>query len=401
MMLKIDGTIRRLGLVAAFALLTSTPPAQTQPAAGCAAPDAMNDGWATASPESVNLDGALLCAMGARLKLDEADVHAVIVVRHGKLVFEQYFRGYDDPWGAPEGTYDFDATTKHDLRSISKSVTSLMLGIAIDRKLIASIDDPVIKFFPPATVPQAPGWDRVTLRHLISMSSGMSWDENLRWTDPANDEPHLGNEADPIRYVLAKPILSAPGTIWNYNGGGIDLLGEIIARASGKSFNDFAREALFEPLGISDWEWKTYENGRVSPAAGLRLRPRDAAKIGLLMLNHGSWNGKTVVSADWIAQSETPRFQTTGYFGGLFYFGYAWWMGRTLTGETETKWIAGIGLGGQRLFIVPDLDIVMMSTSGLYTSPRQGVGALDVLNNFVIASALDKNQSNMSRKASP
>jgi CubicO group peptidase (beta-lactamase class C family) len=401
MTLKIDGTMRRLGLAAALALMTAPALAQAQPASECAAPDTMNDGWATASPESVGLDCALLRQMDARLKFDQADVHAVVVVRHGKLAFEQYFHGHDDPWGAPEGTYDFDATKKHDLRSISKSATSLLLGIAIDRKLIASIDDPVTKFFPAATVPQAPGWDRVTLRHLISMSSGMSWDENRRWTDPANDEPHLGNEPDPIRYVLAKPILSTPGTIWNYNGGGIDLLGDIIARASGKSFNDFAREALFEPLGISDWEWKTYENGRVSPAAGLRLRPRDAAKIGLLMLNHGSWNGKTVISADWIAQSETPRFQTTNYFGGLFYYGYAWWMGRTLTGDTETKWIAGIGLGGQRLFIVPDLDIIMMSTSGLYTDPRQGVGALDVLNNFVIASVLDKNQSNTSRKTSP
>jgi CubicO group peptidase (beta-lactamase class C family) len=119
------------------------------------------------------------------------------------------------------------------------------------------------------------------------------------------------------------------------------------------------------------------------------------------MLNHGSWNGKTVVSVDWIAQSETSRFQATSYFGGLFYCGYAWWMGRTLTGDTEIKWIAGIGLGGQRLFIVPDLDIVMMSTSGLYTNPRQGAGALDVLNDFVIASVRDKSQSDLSRKASP
>src|SRR5271166_2797370 len=168
MMSKIDGLIRRLGLVAGLALMTSASWAQAQPGAGCTPPEAMNDGWATASPESVGLDGALLCDMGARLKYDEADVHSVVVVRHGKLVFEQYFRGHDNPWGASDGTYDFDATTKHDLRSVSKSVTSLLLGIAIDRKLIASADDPVTKFFPAATVPQAAGWDRVTLRHLIS-----------------------------------------------------------------------------------------------------------------------------------------------------------------------------------------------------------------------------------------
>jgi CubicO group peptidase (beta-lactamase class C family) len=253
------------------------------------------------------------------------------------------------------------------------------------RKLIAGPDEAVVKFFPDVTS-KGLDWDRVTIRHLLTMSSGMAWDENLGWTDPANDEPHLGKDTDPVSYVLKKPILAPPGTIWNYNGGGIDLLGAIIERTSGKALADFAREALFEPLGISDWEWKRYGNGKVSSAAGLRLRPRDAAKIGQLMLDHGLWQGRQIVPAAWIAQASVPRFQAGGYFGGLFYYGYSWWMGRSLTGDAEVKWIAGMGLGGQRLFIVPDLDIVVMSTSGLYGSPRQGQGALDVLNDFVIPS---------------
>ena len=111
------------------------------------------------------------------------------------------------------------------------------------------------------------------------MSSGISWNENLPWTDPRNDEPHLGKDPDPVRYILAKPIAAPPDTIWNYNGGGTDLIGNIIERVSGKPFDVFAREALFQPLGIADWAWETYQNGKFSPAAGLRLRPRDAAKI--------------------------------------------------------------------------------------------------------------------------
>jgi CubicO group peptidase (beta-lactamase class C family) len=168
------------------------------------------------------------------------------------------------------------------------------------------------------------------------------------------------------------------------------MLGSTIERVSGKPFDVFAREALFQPLGITDWAWRSYENGRFSPAAGLQLRPRDAAKIGQLVLDRGIWSGKQIVPAAWIAQSIAPRFQAIGYFGGLFFYGYQWWLGRTLAGDKEVTWIAGIGLGGQRLIIVPDLDLVVMTTAGMYASPRQGNAALDILYSFVIPSVSDK-----------
>ena len=379
--------LRRLGFAALLALAASSAPAQSSEP--CGKPVTLDDGWPIASPESVGLDGARLCDIATRLKATDADVHGAVIVRHGKLVFEQYFPGYDNPWSAPEGRYDFDATTKHDMRSVSKSVTSLLVGIAIDRKLIAGADEPVVKFFPEFSALQTAGWDHVTLRHLMTMSSGIEWDENRAWTDPKNDEPHLGKDADPVGYVLAKPIAAPPDAIWNYNGGGIDLLGNVLARVSGKSFDDFAREALFEPLGIADWSWEKYQNGKFSAAAGLRLRPRDAAKIGQLVLNRGAWGGRQIVPADWIAQSVRPRFQTIGYFGGLFFYGYNWWLGRSLSGEQEVSWIAAQGLGGQRIFIVPSLDLVVMTTSGLYTSPRQSNAPLDILSNFVVPSARD------------
>jgi CubicO group peptidase (beta-lactamase class C family) len=138
-----------------------------------------------------------------------------------------------------------------------------------------------------------------------------------------------------MRYVLSKPIAAPPGTQWNYNGGGVDLLGAMIARQSKQPLDVFAREALFAPLGITDFEWQTYPNGRTSAAAGLRLRPRDATKIGQLMLNKGAWQGAQIVPADWIEQSTRPRFQAIGYFGGLFFYGRFWWLGRTLSGERE------------------------------------------------------------------
>jgi CubicO group peptidase (beta-lactamase class C family) len=123
------------------------------------------DGQST-PPENVGLDGTRLCGIAARLKDISANVHAVVVVRHGKLVFEQYFSGYDDPWGLPEGQFNFDATTRHDMRSVSKSVTSLLVGIAVDRKLIGGVDEPAVSFFPEFASVTAPGWDRITIRDL-------------------------------------------------------------------------------------------------------------------------------------------------------------------------------------------------------------------------------------------
>ena len=351
--------------------------------ADCGTPVALDDGWPIARPEEAGFDRARLCGLIARLSAAEDNVHGVVVVRHGKLVIEKYFAGNDEPWGYPRGLYDFGATSRHDMRSISKSVTSLLVGIALDRKLIASVDQPVIDFFPEHANLRTQGWDKITLRNLLTMSSGLKWSEGGPW-NPANDEWHLANDADPVKYVLQRTVVAPPGTVWNYNGGGTELLGAIVAKVSGKNVKDFAREALFEPLGIHDWVWETWTSGTTAYAAGLRLRPRDAAKIGQLVLDKGKWNGRQVVSASWIEESTGPHLQAVGMLGSIFFYGYQWWLGRSLAPHGEVKWIAGIGLGGQRLFIVPDLDLVVMFTSGLYTSPRQGIAAVDALYRFIV-----------------
>ncbi|MBR0874276.1 serine hydrolase [Bradyrhizobium tropiciagri] len=363
-----------------------TPGQKDQP---CGAPAALDDGWTIASPDSVGMDGARLCGIAVRLSLRSSQVHSVVVARHGRLVFEQYFAGIDQPWGQPEGRTEFTATTKHDMRSATKSVTSLLVGIAIDRKLIAGVDASAVKFFPEYQSVKSAGWDAITLRHLLTMSSGFKWDETLPWSDPNNDEPHLAFDADPIGYVLGKPIAAPPDTLWNYSGGATDLLGNIVERTAGKPLEAFARETLFEPLGITDLEWKTYKNGKIAAAAGLRLRPRDAAKIGQLVLNRGQWNDKQIVSADWIAQSITPRFQAVGYFGGTLFYGYQWWVGRSLSEGKEVKWVGAFGWGGQRIIVVPDLDLVMMTTAAQYGQAKEGLAAMDILANVVIPAVRD------------
>jgi CubicO group peptidase (beta-lactamase class C family) len=385
--------LRHLCLFALFSLIASAALGQNQMSSGqrnlaCGSPVSLDDDWSIASPESVSMDETRLCGIAARLQLTGSEVHSVVVARRGKLVFEQYFPGLDQPWGEKEAIREFTATSIHDMRSASKSVISLLVGIAIDRKLIASADEPVFKFFPEYQAAKQAGWNSITLRHLLTMSSGIKWDETLPWSDPKNDEPHLAFDADPLRYVLSKPVAAPPDTLWVYNGGGTDLLGNILERVSGKSLAEFAGEALFWPLGITDFEWKNYpKNGKIAAAAGLRLRPRDAAKIGQLVLNRGTWNGQRIVSDDWIEKSITPRFQAAGYFGGTLFYGYQWWMGRSLAGAKEVKWVAAFGWGGQRIFIVPDLEMVMMTTAAQYGKPKEGLAAMDILANVVIAAA--------------
>ncbi|TWB90595.1 CubicO group peptidase (beta-lactamase class C family) [Bradyrhizobium macuxiense] len=387
--LLVLGASLALALTASFTNLRAddmTPGQQDHP---CGSPAALDDGWTIAAPESVGMDGARLCGIAARLGLRSSEVHSVVVARHGRLVFEQYFSGIDQPWGYPEGRIEFTATTRHDMRPASKSVTSLLVGIAIDRKLIASTDEPIVKFFPDHRSVKSAGWDAITLRHLLTMSSGIKWDETLPWTHPDNDEPHLAFDADPIGYVLGKPIIAPPDTLWNYSGGGTDLLGNILEQVSGKPLEAFARETLFQPLGITDLEWKTYKNGKIAAAAGLRLRPRDAAKIGQLMLDRGMWNGQRIISADWIAQSIAPRFQAVGYFGGTLFYGYQWWVGRSLSEGKEVRWVGAFGWGGQRIIVVPDLDLVMMTTAAQYGQPKEGLAAMDILANIIIPAVRD------------
>jgi CubicO group peptidase (beta-lactamase class C family) len=261
-------------LIAALAF--SAPQALAQQV-DCGVPAKLDDGWTIARPADTGLDGTRLCAIAERLKVTNANVHGVIIVRHGKLVFEQYFAGYDEPWGGSSGHYEFDANTLHDLRSVTKSIVSLLLGVSLDRKLIASLDEPVTNYFPEYAEVRTPGWDKITLRHLLKMASGLQWDENLPWDDK-NDEWHLVNDSDPLRYVFQKPFAVAPGTFFTYNGGGTDLLGKVIEKASGVRIDAFANEALFKPLEITDWQMKEYRNRKLATAAGLRLRPRDAQK---------------------------------------------------------------------------------------------------------------------------
>ena len=357
---------------------------------GCGEPVSRIDNWPIATPESVGLSKDALCPLVEHFtKTPDDDLHAVLVARHGKLVFEQYFSGRDEENGMVVGTTDFAPVVKHDERSVSKSVVSLMIGIAIDHGWIHSVDDPVMGFFPDYADLATPEKKKITIRDLLTMSSGIEWHESdVPYTSARNSEIIMNDADDPYRYALTPPMVTAPGKVFNYNSGSPELLGEILRRKTATTVDELARKMLFAPIGVTDVEWGKFDNGRPVSAAGLRLRPRDLLKVGQLILQHGNWNGKQVVSTKWIDDATSP--QITGEIGkNRFDYGYLFWIGRSVVNHRVVVWAAAEGLGGQRCFVIPALDMVVVTNAGLYESDRQGSVPFEILNEYVIAAIED------------
>ena len=341
---------------------------------GCGVPVARDDGWPVGSfNEDKLIDRAALCGMADRLAASsDANVHAVLVARGGKLLFERYFRGADEIPGRIFGSrvenVAFDADTLHDMKSVSKSVASLAVGIAIDRGLIGSVNEPIFSFFPELSDLRSPEKESIQLVHALTMSMGLKWVEATPATgDFNNDEARMHMAWDPCRYVLGLPVTAPAGHEFFYNTGALRLVSAIIRKATGRPLDEFAQATLFEPLGITNVEWIRVR-GDTDAGGGLRLRPRDMAKIGQLVLAGGRWNDRQLVSKAWIETSTATKIEATD---GQSY-GYLWWLGRSLLNGGRVHWAGALGRGGQSIRIVPELDLVVVVTAGYYQdySPR-------------------------------
>jgi CubicO group peptidase (beta-lactamase class C family) len=344
-------------------------PVYATPPDVCGDPVAGEDGWVIASANDDQLiNRGALCKMGNRLASSiDVNVHSVLVARRGKLVFERYFKGSDEVFGRPVGEVMFDADTLNDMRSVSKSVASLAFGIAIDRGLISSVDQPIFSIFQELSDLRSPEKDRLELSHTLTMSMGLAWVEATPDNSGNNDEERMNAAPDGCRYVLGLPVTEPAGRDFFYNTGALKLVSAAVRKATGQPLDEFARAALFGPLGITNVEWYRVK-GDSDAGSGLRLRPRDMAKIGQLVLAGGRWNDRQVVSKAWIDASTGPRIDATS---GFFY-GYLWWLGRSLLNGREVRWIMAAGRGGQSIRIVPELDLVVVITAGYYQdySPR-------------------------------
>ena len=340
-----------LTLLAAACTTPVPPPADRQAVDSdyrYTVPQQDNDGWPTAALEAVGIRLHPLAALVSRIRDNTFPrVYSVLVVKDGKLVFEEYFAGY----------HRFRA---HPMHSVSKSVTSILVGIASDQGLI-DLDHPVHRYFHDY---KGLEWiDRpyhTTLRHLLTMSHGTDWDEYSRpLSDPANSIRAMLNSEDWLKFTLNRKLVEPPGIKFNYAGGMTVLLGEIVSRTSGRDLGYFAERHLFQPMGIHIEGWHRSRQGIVNAQGGLILRPRDMAKIGQLMLDNGTWQGKSIVSEAWVRDALMPRVQAE-YGRG---YGYQWRLGQAPIGDKTIPVSFAAGRGGQHIFVVPSLRLVAVFTA--------------------------------------
>ena len=306
------------------------------------------DEWQTQSLDDAGIRQRSLAALVSRIRDNTLPrVYSVLLVKDGKLVFEEYFAGHH--------RYQF-----YEMHSVSKSVTSILVGIAVDRGLIG-VDDPVHTYFNDF---KGLEWiDRpypITIKNLLTMTHGTDWDERSRpLSDPKNSIRAMTDGDDWLHFILNHKLIEPPGTRFNYAGGMTVLLGEIVSRTSGLDLGGFAELYLFHPMGIYIEGWHRSRLGVVNCQGGLYLRPRDMAKIGQLMLDKGVWQGKRIVSEKWVEASLTKRV-TAEY--GLGY-GYQWRLGQAVIGDQLVDLFFASGRGGQHIFVVPELHLVAVFTA--------------------------------------
>ena len=300
-------------------ILASLAPAGALP---CGAPPLLRDDWQSDTPSHAHIDADGLCTVLRGVLAGPDNLHSLLIARHGRLITELYRSGSDRSiYSLSSRKVDFGPADRHDMRSISKSVVGLLVGIVLEEGKLA-LSTPIADLYPEYPNLREPGRRSITLEHLLTMSSGLEWHESVAsYGSAANDETRLFWDSSPIHFVLSRPIAAPVGRQFNYNGGGTAVVADVLVRASKTPLRELARTRLFEPLGITDWEWVSDLNGRPVAFAGLRLKPRDLLKFGRMMLDRGQWQGRQIVPAEWVAQSMRPTSPPaadlgTDIFGG-------------------------------------------------------------------------------------
>jgi len=287
-----------------------------------------------------------------------SQLHSVLIYRRGKLVFEEYFGGWN-------------RDRLHRIQSVTKSVVASIFGAALDRELIGSVDDRVFNYFPQYQIFMNPSNKNLKIEDILTMRAGFEWDESLPF-DADNSIVMMHNAEDPLEFVLSRTTVTPPGEEWVYSGGCTQLLAGITEQVTGADFETYARDVFFGPLGVTDFEWVRHKNGMVLCGGGLNMRPRDLLKIGILYLNKGLWNGTRVLSEKWVSEAVKPRVSVYEKVG-LESYGYQWWQ-NAFSGESSRGFFA-FGWGGQVIGVFPPLEMVVVFTQGYFA----GTPVTDIL----------------------
>jgi CubicO group peptidase (beta-lactamase class C family) len=308
-------------------------------------------------------------------------IDGLLIAQNGNMIYEKYFNG-------------FGRDSLHDSRSSFKSVTSLLVGIAIDQGFIKNENEPVYRFFPENKgIANDPVKKKMTIKNLLEMRSGFDCNE---WTDDGRDcEAEMSKTRDWVQFSLGLSMKNEPGKVWAYTSCDPMIVSGIISQATHMTIMEFARKYLFEPLGISNYEWTTDSAGHGMTAGSFYVLPSDMLKIGLLILNNGNWNGKQIVSAGWLEKSITATIPIPDGWSFIkvsrypeaipqqAYYGYYWYKETVKTNSWHEDVVFASGNGGQYIMVIRRLDLVVVFTQQNYqnwTAKR----AFEILAKYII-----------------
>lgn len=364
-----------------FFLLAAGAPLPAQDPGPAASPRQGDDGWQTATASSAGLSVARLQDMEKAIRGGEfKKIGSILVARHGKLVYEGYFDSSD-------------ASAPRDTRSATKSVTDILAGIAIDKRLLTGVDATILPFFPDKQPVQNPDprKAKITVEDFLTMSSLLECND---WNDfSRGNEERMYIMEDWIQFTLDLPIKGFPswekkpkdapyGRSFSYCTAGVATLGGVLERATKMPTAEFAAKNLFAPLGIQKVEWQFSSLGLALTGGGLRLQSRDLLKLGQLYLNGGAWNGSRVVSERWVKTSTQPHARIDEQTE----YGYLWWLKSFKSGEKSYPAFFMTGNGGNKVAVFPDLDMVVVLTSTNYNTRGMHEQTEKLLTDYVLAS---------------
>jgi CubicO group peptidase (beta-lactamase class C family) len=355
-----------LRFVLSFLLLGVMYPEQGWTQESDSSPPQLSDGWEVSSMSAEGIDPAPVLEIASRIHdiNDMPNLYSMLIVRNGKLVYEAY-----SPYVQRNSLYW--------LASITKTVTSTLIGIAIDKGFISGVDASVLDLLPEyADAVEDPRFRDIQLKHIMTMSSGLEWFEHgSSYNDERNSEHIMVDSENWIRYVLSHSVRDDPGTVFLYNTGGMQLLSAVIKSVTGVYINQFAEQHLFHPLGIYAYQWNRDSTGHPCTGGtdgGVGLRSRDLAKIGWLFLYDGTWHGQRIISEAWIEEATRGHMKQPG--SGNRYYGYNWFPGSMEVEGKQLDFVATFGYGGQTMYLVRELDMIVvftcsLSEPGVFTRP--------------------------------
>lgn len=359
--------------------------------------------WTTSTPASEGMINDSLLAFEKDITSGKYGlVDGMVIIRNGKLVYQKSWKyDYDkiygdeakkssalnqlDP-GSPYNYYNpwwhpfYKRGELHSLQSVSKTITSIIIGIAVARKEFPDLSKTVLSFFDETKVKNIDDRKRkMTIQHLLTMTAGFDWNEGtLSYTDPANDCGIMEASFDWVQYAIDEPMAHEPGQTFAYNSGATQILSYIFRKATGKDIEEYAAQNLFAPLGIKDFFWKRTPTGLADTEGGLYLKPSDLAKVFYLWQQNGNWDGKQLVTPEWVKASVAPFIS----LGSGTKYGYKWWLHQYGNGNDQWAW-CGSGFGGQFPVIIPEYNIVAVFTGWNISQGKPSLGTRTILRRLV------------------